>query len=72
MGHTSFIRYGNWGIVVKKMSRERWEAFVRRLPVLGEHGKYIAEGELVPGGPYQNKDAARAAAEQYVSMKEGH
>ena len=72
MGHAPFIRRGNWGIVVKKKGIGQWEAFVHRLPAPGEHGEYVAEGELVPGGPYQNKDAARAAGEHYVDRKQGH
>ena len=69
MGHKTFSRKGNWGVLVKKRSREQWEAFVRMLPVPGLHGEYVAEGELVPGGPYQNKDAARTAGEVYVTTK---
>jgi len=72
MAHAPFIRRGNWGIVVKKKGIGQWEAFVHRLPAPGEHGEYVAEGELVPGGPYQNKDAARAAGEHYVDRKQGH
>ena len=72
MAHAPFIRRGTWGIVVKWIKSEQWEAFIHRLPAPGEHGEYAVEGERVPGGPYQNKDAARAAGEQYVGMKQGH
>jgi hypothetical protein len=64
----TFSRKGKWGVLVKGR-RDQWEAFVRMLPVPGLHGEYVAEGELVPGGPYQNKDAARTAGEKYVTMK---
>jgi|OpeIllAssembly_1097287.scaffolds.fasta_scaffold103673_3 hypothetical protein len=69
MGHETFSRKGNWGVLVKKMKRGEWEAFVRMLPVPGLHGGYVAEGELVPGGPYENRDAARTAGEIYVTLK---
>ncbi len=69
MGHETFTRKGSWGVVAKKMGRDQWEAFVRMLPVPGLRGTYVAEGELVPGGPFQNKDAARTAGENYVTLK---
>jgi len=69
MGHATFNRKGNWGVMVKKTSREQWEAFVRMLPLPGVHGGYVGDGELVPGGPYENRDAASTAGEKYVTMK---
>jgi len=69
MGRETFSRKGNWGALVKKMRRDQWEAFVRMLPVPGLSGGYVGDGELVPGGPYENRDAARTAGEIYVTLK---
>ncbi len=69
MGQKPFTRKGNWGVLVKKTRRDQWEAFVRKLLPPGVRGADVGEGEIVPGGPYQNRDAARAAGEKYVTLK---
>ena len=69
MSRQTFSHKGNWGVLVKKIKKGEWEAFVRMLPLPGVHGGYVRDGELVPGGPYENRDAASTAGEKYVTMK---
>lgn len=54
-------------VIVDRIRRGDWDAFLRMVPVQGTGTP--GEGELVPGGPFPTRDAAGNAGVAYAKTK---